>query len=277
MRYGRLGALVASVVVVGCSHAGADDNAFHWMAELPAGTVVHFRDGAGNITVRRAAAGGQRLAVTGSRQWRRGRAKDVQFMVSHVGNDYYVCAMWSGSGKCGPSGYKGRSTGGFLTMFSLFHRTSDATADLVAELPPNLKVDARTTFGSVDISGATAGVIARTTNGNVSAANVSGPVALTTTSGNVELTVDSVSDADSIRVSTINGNIRVELPAALQGRFDLSATNGMVHSNLPLPSAQSGRSTRRVQGQVGTLDRLVRLHTTNGVVSVTTRGAPATQ
>ena len=277
MRYGRLGALVASVVVVGCSHAGSDDHAFQWMAEVPAGTVVHLRDGAGNITVRRAAAGGQQLTVTGSRQWRRGRAKDVQFMVSHVGNDYYVCAMWSGSGKCGASGYKGRSTGGFLTMFSLFHRSSDASADFVAELPANVKVDVRTTFGSVDINGSAAGVAARTTNGNVTAANVSGPVALSTTNGNVDLLVDSVSDADSIRVSATNGNIRAELPAALQGRFDLAATNGMVHSNLPLPSAQSGKSVRHIQGQVGTLDRLVRLHTMNGVVSVTTRGAPATQ
>ncbi len=277
MRHRRFGALVATLVVVGCNHAGSDDHAFRWTTEVPAGTVVHFRDGAGNITVRRAAAAGQQITVTGSRQWRRGRAKDVRFIVSRAGNEYYVCAMWTGSGKCGASGYKGRSTGGFLTMFSLFHRGSDASADFVAELPANVAVDARTNNGSVDISGIAAGVIARSTNGNVSAMNVSGPVALMTTNGNVGLSVDSVSDADSIRVSTTNGNIRAELPPALQGRFDLAASNGMVHSNLPLPSAQSGRSTRHVQGQVGTLDRLVRLHTMNGVVSVTTRGVPATQ
>ena len=179
MRYGRFGALVASVVVVGCSHAGSDDHAFEWTTEVPAGTIVHFRDGAGNITVRSAA--GQQVRVNGSRQWRRGRAKDVQFVVSQRGNEYFVCAMWSGSGKCGASGYKGRSTGGFLTMFSLFHRGSDATADFVAELPANVSVDARTNNGSVDITGSAAGVIARATNGNVSAMNVSGPVALTTT------------------------------------------------------------------------------------------------
>jgi len=102
--------------------------------------------------------------------------------------------------------------------------------------------------------------------------NVSGPIALITTNGNVGVSIDSVADADSIRISTTNGNIRAEFPPALQGRFDLSAVNGMVHSNLPLPSAQSGKSTRHIQGQVGTLARLVRLHTMNGMVSVTTRG-----
>jgi DUF4097 and DUF4098 domain-containing protein YvlB len=193
------------------------------------------------------------------------------------GKDIFVCAMWSGSGKCGSSGYKGRSTGGFLTMFSLFHRSSDASADFVADLPANVTVDARTTTGSVEIDGSAAGVIARSTNGNVTAMNVSGPVALTTTNGNASLSVDSLSDGDSVRVSTTNGNIRAELPSAVQGRFDLSTVNGMVHSNLPLPSAQSSKSTRKVQGQIGTLARLVRLHTINGMVSVTTRGAPATQ
>jgi hypothetical protein len=275
MRYRRFGALVATLVIVGCSHAGSDENAFRWTTELPAGAVVHFRDGAGDITVHRAA--GQQATVNGGRRWRRGRAKDVQFMVSSYGKDIFVCAMWRGSGKCGVSGYKGRSTGGFLAMFSLFHRSTDATADFVAELPSNVVVDARTTNGSVEIDGAAAGVIARSTNGNVSAMNVSGPVALTTTNGNVGLSIDSVADSDSIRVSTTNGNIRAELPSAIQGRFDLSAVNGMVHSNLPLPSAQSGRSMRHLQGQLGTLSRLVRLHTMNGMVSVTTRGVPSTQ
>lgn len=275
MRYRRLVALGAALVATGCNRPGSDEQAFRWTTELPAGSVVHIRDGAGNITVRRGP--GLQVTVNGGRRWRRGRAKDVQFVVTSSGKDVFVCAMWSGSGRCGSSGYKGRSTGGFLTMFSLFHRGTDATADFVAELPSNVVVDARTSNGSVEIDGAGAGVFARSTNGNVSATHVSGPVGLATTNGNIGLSVDSVSDSDSIRVSTINGNIRAELPATLQGRFDLAASNGMVHTNLPLPSAQSGRSTRHVQGQLGTLSRFVRLHTMNGVVSVTTRGVPATQ
>ncbi|HWJ14219.1 MAG TPA: DUF4097 family beta strand repeat-containing protein [Gemmatimonadaceae bacterium] len=270
MRYRAHASLGVLLLAAACNRPGSDQNAFRWSTEVPAGTAVHFRDGAGDITVRRAA--NQQLTVNGGRRWRRGRAKDVQFQVVRNGNDIFVCAMWSGSGKCGASGYKGRSTGGLLNMFSLFHRGSDASADFVVELPSNVSVDARTSNGSVDIDGSAAGVIARSTNGNVTAMNVSGPIALITTNGNVGVSVDSVADADSIRISTTNGNIRAEFPPALQGRFDLSAVNGMVHSNLPLPSAQSGKSTRRIQGQVGTLARLVRLHTMNGMVSVTARG-----
>jgi len=163
-----------------------------------------------------------------------------------------------------------------LEPFNLQHRRIEIAGPAV-DLPANVTVDARTTTGSVEIDGSAAGVIARSTNGNVTAVNVSGPVALTTTNGNANLSIDSLSDGDSVRVSTTNGNIRAELPSAVQGRFDLSTVNGMVHSNLPLPSAQAGKSTRKVQGQIGTLARLVRLHTINGMVSVTTRGAPAAQ
>ena len=274
MRYRHLGALGVLLLATACYRAGSDDHAWQWSTEVPAGSAVHFRDGAGNITVRRAA--GQQLTVNGGRRWRRSRPKEVQFQVVSSGNDIFVCAMWSGSGKCAASGYKGRSTGGFLSMFSLFHRGSDARADFVVELPANVRLDARTTNGSVDINGSAAGVIARSTNGNVTATNVSGPIALSTTNGNIGLSIDSVSDADSIRVSATNGNIHAELPAALQGRFDLSASNGRVHSNFPLTTEQSGKSTRHLQGQVGTLSRLVRLHTMNGMVSVTARGV-ATQ
>jgi len=275
MRYRHLGALGALLLATACRRAGSDEHAFQWSTEVPAGSVVHIRDGAGNITIRRST--GQQATVSGGRRWRRGRAKDVRFEVVSSGKDIFVCAMWSGSGKCGSSGYKGRSTGGFLSMFSLFHRGTDASADFVAELPSNVTVDARTTIGSVEIDGSSAGVIARSTNGSVTARNVSGPVALTTTNGNANLSIDSLSDGDSVRVSTTNGNIRAELPSVVQGRFDLSTVNGTVHSNLPLPSAQSGRASRHVQGQIGTLARLVRLHTVNGMVSVTTRGVPAVQ
>jgi DUF4097 and DUF4098 domain-containing protein YvlB len=183
--------------------------------------------------------------------------------------------MWRGSGKCGASGYRGRQTGGFLTMFSLFHRNSDARADFVAEVPANVVIDASTTNGSVQINGMTAGVTAKTINGTVEASNVSGPLTLSTTNGNVRLSTDSLADADVVRLSTTNGAIRAELPANLQGQFDLSTVNGVVSSDFPIPAASSTRANRHLQGQVGSLPRVVRMRTINGPVSVSARATPA--
>jgi hypothetical protein len=270
--------IVAAVALAAaaCSRPGSQDHAFQWTNELPAGSVVHLRGGAGDIVIRRAS--GQTALVSASKSWRRSRRNDVRFVVSQSGNDYYICAMWRASGKCGASGYRGRQTSSFLTMFSLFHRSNDASADFVAEIPANVAVDARTTIGSVQIDGMTSGVTARTSNGTVQASNVSGPLSLTTTNGNVELsTADVLSPSDEIRLTTTNGTIRAELPAGIDGNFDLSVVNGAVNSDLSLAASPKSRRGRHLQGQIGSSTRVVKMRAISGMVSLRTRATPATQ
>jgi Putative adhesin len=257
-----------------CGRRAREDTPFRWTSQLAPGSVVHLRDGFGNITVRRAA--GTEAVVTGMRQWRRSRP-DLQFAVNQDGQDYYICAMWRGSGKCAERGYRGRRTGGFLSIFSLFHRSSDATATIVAELPPDVAVDAQTTVGSVDIDGVTGGVTAHSTNGTVQAYDVSGPLSLSTTNGNVRLTADSLAPTDAVTLTTTNGTVRAALPASLQGTFDLSTVNGSVRSDFPIPGATGGRVGRHLEGQIGQSSRPVKLHAVNGTVTLMTRGAPAAQ
>ena len=258
-----------------CSRRPREDMPFRWSTQLPAGAVVHLRDGVGNITVRRSAS--TTATVNGMRRWRRGRSPDLRFAVKQDGNDYYVCAMWRRSGTCGADGYRGRRTGSFLEIFSLFRRNNDASAELVAELPPNVAVDARTTSGSVQIDGIAAGVTAHTTNGTVQAWNVSGPLSISTTNGNVRVTADSLAPTDPVTLTTTNGTVRAELPVGLQGTFDLSTVNGSVTSDFPIPTATAGRVGRHIEGQIGQSNRLVKLHAVNGTVTLTSRGGPAAQ
>jgi hypothetical protein len=265
--------VAASLAVSACRHRSREDTAFRWTSQVQPGAVVHLRDGAGNITVRHAA--GPEAVVNGVRHWRRGRASDVQFEVTQHGNDYYICAMWRGSGHCGANGYRGRRTGSFLSIFSLFHRSSDASAEFIAELPPGVAVDARTTNGSVNIDGVSSGVTAHSTNGNIEAWNVSGPLSISSTNGSVRVSADSLAPEDAVSLSTTNGTVYAELPAGIQGTFDLSTVNGSVHSDLPIPAATQGRVARHLQGQIGQSARSVKLRTVNGTVTLSTRGATA--
>lgn len=276
MRVHRLVILIAAAASsVSCAHRAHQDTPFRWTSQLAPGSVVHLRDGVGSITVRRAA--GPEASISGVREWRRGRASDLEFAMTQDGKDYFICAMWRGSGRCAANGYRGRRTGGFLTMFSLFHRSSDATAQIVAELPANIAVDARTTIGAVQIDGITGGVTARATNGTVQAWNVSGPLSLSTTNGNVRVTADSLAANDSVVLTTTNGTVRAELPAGLQGAFDLSTVNGSVSSDFPIPAATHGRVGRHLEGQIGQSNRLVKLRAVNGTVSLSSRGGPSAQ
>ncbi len=266
--------LAMAALAAGCSHAGSNVRAWESSLDLPPGATVHLRNGVGDITVRQAAPGVHAATLTAGVEWRRGREKDVTFRIDHEGNDYYVCAMWKGSGNCGASGYRGRSrSGSLLEMFALFHRSSDAVANIVAQLPADVIVDAKTTSGSVDVEGASSGVTAKTTNGTVTASHVSGPMTLSTINGNVRLSLDAAAASDSIHLQTTNGMINAELPQGIDGMFDLSVTNGVVRTDLPINNQKADRAGRRLRGQIGTSSRVVRMRTTNGTLSVTSRGA----
>jgi hypothetical protein len=268
-------AVAAVVAATACSRAGSDERAFEWVTELPAGSVVHLRNGSGSIEVKRAT--GQTAQVIGNRQWRRGRARDVNFVVTQSGNDYYICAMWRNSGRCGSSGYRGKNTGGFLAMFSLFHRNSDATADLIAELPAEVVVDASNSNGEVTIDGITGGVKARTVNGDVKATNVAGKVSLQTTNGSLDLAGDATANIESIALTTTNGEIHAQLPTNSEGAFDVSTVNGDVRSDFPLQATSKSTVGQHLRGQIGASERTVKLHSINGSVVLTRLGAPLQQ
>jgi hypothetical protein len=141
-----------------CSRSGADRARFNGRTSSWPAPSCHLRDGAGDIVVKRSA--GQSVQVSGSRRWHRGHASDIKFVVNQVGNDYYVCAMWQGVASAARTGIAAATSLAFLTMFSLFHRSSDASADFTAEIPANVVVDAKTSNGSVHVDGISAGVTA---------------------------------------------------------------------------------------------------------------------
>ncbi len=261
-----------------CSRSGHDAS-FRWTNALPAGSVIHIRDRVGSINVK--SGPGTQAIVNGSRSWRRGRSRDVEFVVNQSGSDYYVCAMWRNSGDCEESGYKNHSSRGILSIlsiFSLFRHGSDTQADFDVTIPASVRVDAKTQVGSVTIDGASAGVSAQSANGSVTASNVSGPLVLTTANGSVHVSAIALAPTDSVELSTANGNVRAELPANIDGNFDLRTTNGTVKSDFPLtPTSKSSGPPKHLTGQIGTSTRVVNMRTANGSVVVTTRPSTASQ
>jgi hypothetical protein len=258
-------AVAAVVAVTGCSRPGSEQG-LEWTSQLEPGSVVHLRTGAGSIEVKRSE--GQTAQIVGNKQWRRGRSRDVNFVVSRNGNELYVCAMWRNSGNCGARGYRGRNTKSFLTMFSLFKRTTDATADLIAELPANVRVDASNTLGDVSIDGIVGGVIAKTLNGDVTARDVGGSVSLESTNGDLEMSVAPNAALRALALNTTNGDIDAKLADNVEGSFDVSTVNGDVHSDFPLESVSKGPVGHRLRGQIGATSNMLRIRSVNGSVSV---------
>lgn len=258
-------AVAAVVAVTGCSRPGSEQG-LDWTNELAPGSVVHLRTGVGSIEVK--PSDGQTAHIAGNKQWRRGRARDIEFVVSRNGNDVYVCAMWSNSGNCGARGYRGRNTKSFLSMFSLFNRTTDATADLIAELPANVRVDASNTVGDVSIDGIVGGIVAKTLNGDVTARDVGGSVSLESTNGDLEMSVAPNVGLRALALNTTNGDIDAKLADNIEGNFDISTVNGDVHSDFPLEAVSKGPVGHRLRGQIGGAANMLRIRSVNGSVSV---------
>jgi hypothetical protein len=263
-------ALVLGFAVSACSRRTVEvPEAFSWTEPLPPGASLHVRNGDGPITV--VASADSTLRVIGGKRWRRGRERDIQFQVTRRGddNDIYVCAMWRASGRCGPSGYRGKRTDTFLSHFSLFHRTTDATASLIVQVPPSVAVDAKTTNGTVTIRGVHAGVTARTVVGSITALEVGGggPVTLATTNGSIRLRVDSLNGADTIEATTVNGAVTASLPPNVEANFDVSTMRGDIRTEFPLTTSHGRRSTA-ASGQIGRAPRFIKLHAMHGSVAV---------
>ena len=261
-----------AALAAGCSHGGSNERAWESSLDVPPGATVHLRNGVGDITVRQATPGVHTATLTAgvegvAGEKRRGfpnRPRRQRLLrLRHVEGQRQLRRERIS---------RPQQAGSLLEMFSLFHRSSDAIANIVAQLPADVIVDAKTTSGSVDVEGASSGVTAKTTNGTVTASHVSGPMTLSTINGNVRLSLDAAAASDSIHLQTTNGMINAELPQGIDGMFDLSVTNGVVRTDLPINNQKADRAGRRLRGQIGTSSRVVRMRTTNGTLSVTSRG-----
>ena len=269
MRYRSPLIVVALAAVAACNRSHHVANAFAWSDSLAAGATLHLRDGNGDISVRPAT--GSLVTVTASKQWNRGRERDISFQTRQVGHDIFVCAMWRNSGSCGARDYRGaRPRGGILTMFSIFRHRTDAAADFVVQIPTGVQLDATTMLGDIVVEGTRASVVGHTVNGDLKANEVGGNLSLTTSNGDVQATVASVDGVDSISLRTSNGDVHATLPSDLAGRLELSTVNGDIRSDFPIPQTK-GYGRRTIEATLGVAPRLVRLRTTNGDVVVTKR------
>jgi Putative adhesin len=220
------------------------------------------------VTVRGTAE--SQMHVQGIKRWRRGRERDVQFVVARSGDDVYLCAIWTRrGGRCGEEHYKPRPAR-WLRIFRLLRRRSDMAASFEVMLPPGARVDATTVNGRVTVTEAGGDVKAETINGDIRASTMGGALSLKTINGSIRARATSLAKDAPIELETVNGSVRAELPSPLDADVRLSTVNGRITTDFPV--ALSGKATTRdLQGTVGSGGRPVRLKTVNGSVELKTK------
>jgi putative adhesin len=262
--------LAGAALSVGACRRDARElpDAFSWSDALAPGSTVHLRTRNGNVAVRGTAD--RQAHVQGIKRWRRGRDRDVQFVVTRSGDDVYVCAIWTRrGGRCGDERYR-PSPAWWLAIFSLFRRPSDMNASFEMMLPPGVRVDASTVDGRVTVTEAASDVKASTVNGDVRASTMGGALELATVNGSIRGRAASLAKDAPIYFHTVNGSVQAELPTPLDADVLLATVNGRITTDFPI--ALTGRaSERELRGTVGAGGRRVELRTVNGSVELKTK------
>lgn len=259
--------LVGAALSLGACRRDAREapDAFSWSDELAPGTTVHLRTMNGEVTVRGTAE--REAHIQGLKRWRRGRGRDVRFVMSRDGDDVFVCAIWvRRGGRCGDERYGPRPPR-WLAIFSLFRRRTDMSASFEVALPAGVRVDASTVNGRVTVTEAGADVRAETVNGDIRASTMGGALALTTVNGSIRARVASLEKDAQVRLETVNGSVQAELPPSVAAEVHLETVNGQISTDFPV-AVRGAASKREVRGTIGDGGPTVELKTVNGSVEL---------
>ncbi len=131
-------------------------------------------------------------------------------------------------------------------------------------------VTARTRNGNVQLRDITADRIdVETSNGSVHGEGLAGDIKASTSNGNIRLIFVPEASTRNVELWTSNSGIEVKLPRDFSAQVDASASNGKIHTQLPLTI--NGTISNSVNGTLGDGEGRLILRTSNG--SITIKGA----
>jgi hypothetical protein len=137
-------------------------------------------------------------------------------------------------------------------------------------LPPGLNVSLRTQNGNVRLENVQGQITASATNGVVTGRRVAGAIDASLVNGGIVMDLASMSG--DVRLVTVNGGIRLEVPADLNATLDASAVNGGISIGDEVPLEATERERARVSGRINKGGPRLQLQTTNGPIRIAVGG-----
>lgn len=119
--------------------------------------------------------------------------------------------------------------------------------------------------GAVSVNGVRGNVDVETVNGAVVLARLDGGVKATTVNGGINAELEDVSE--DLRFETVNGGVKLRLPAGSRLTLDASMAHGVVQSELPV----EGRNPKKgnvLKGDVNGGGNKVFIRTVNGAIQL---------
>lgn len=128
-----------------------------------------------------------------------------------------------------------------------------------------------TVNGPISIANAHGRVAAKTVNGRIEARGLSHEVELSTVNDGILAEFDSVSEKQDIVLDTVNGSLRLRLPANAGAEVSAGTLNGSIENDFGLASDTTKWVGRKLEGTIGDGAARIRLKTVNGGIEIRKR------
>jgi DUF4097 and DUF4098 domain-containing protein YvlB len=228
---------------------------FHWKGKLTADQVVEIKDVNGKIEASTTA--GDEVEVTAVKSGP--RAEEVQIKVVPSGNGVTICAIYPAFGSrevCEPGG-----------SWHVHNKSGDSTkVDFTVHMPRNLRFSGYNINGGVSAEGMGRAVRADTVNGSIHV-STSAWAQAHTVNGSIEARMGSADWDGTLKISTVNGSVNLEMPDDLNAEVKFSSVNGRIDSDFPL-TIQGGFVGHSARGTIGKGGRELVISTVNGSVGL---------
>ncbi len=232
---------------------------FKWTGKLAAGKTVEVRGINGPIHA--VASTGSEVELVAIRSGRRNEPESVKIdVVQHEGG-VTICAVYPSKDESRPNVCT--PGGGRMNV-----RNNDVNVEFEVRVPRNLSFEGRTVNGGIqaEVEGQAA---VSTVNGSIEV--TAGTLTeATTVNGSIRAEVRSDTNAsDDIKLSTVNGSVRLRLPEGVNADVSAKTVNGGITSEFAEIEVLKKWGPRSAQGKLGRGGRDLELSTVNGGIRIT--------
>lgn len=243
--------------------SGSDGQAANpqaWRGTVLQGNAIEIKGVNGNVKA--TAATGQEVEVSAVMRGRRSNPADVRLDIVQHGDGVTICALYpsgdSRPNECAPG------DGGRMNV-----RDNDVTVEFTVRVPPGVRFVGKTVNGDVSADGLAAPVAVKTVNGDATF-STSAYGSAQTVNGSIRGSMGNTQWNQTLKFSSVNGSISLELPADTSTDVQAKTVNGSINTDFPI--TVTGRvNTRQLSGTIGGGGRSMDLETVNGSVTLKRR------
>jgi hypothetical protein len=137
----------------------------------------------------------------------------------------------------------------------------------VVYVPHRFDLDLQSHNGSVGVSAVSGKLDLETWNGSLAISDIAGDVRARTHNGSLNVRLaGNAWDGAGLDAETRNGSVRLTIPETYAASLEVGTVNGPIHTDIPV--TVSGRITRELNFALGGGGKPIRVHTTNGPVTI---------